>query len=288
MPPEEDFSQGETETQELGQETQETVVDQPEQQVQETSSEGHPAWESILSENNVPEAFKPMLRKTFQQWDEGVQAKFQEHQQVQSQFEPYKPFLENNIDPAQLERAYQVMHLIENDPRRFYDQMGQYYKYAQQQQQAPSGQGQQDEFSDEYDLSGEEVDPYKDKFEQIQQNQELIAKALYTQYQKEQEAQEDAELDKEVARLRSEKGDFDEQFVYNVAGANGGDLEAAVDKYFEIVAQVQGQQRPGANFPRVVSPSGGIPQTTINPADLSDEDSKKFAMQILSQLNPKE
>lgn len=266
----------------------EAPVDTGGEEQQSNNDGGHPAWEEILSNAEVPEPYKPLLRKTFQQWDEGVNKRFEELHQVQSQFEPYKPFLENNIEPQQLERAYQIMQMIESNPEGFYQHMGDFYKFNQGQQQAQnSGQGQQVD-EDEYDISGEEDDPYSPKFQQLEQQQEMIAQALIAMHEKEQNEAADQQLDAELSSLKENRGEFDESFVLNVAANNGGNLEAAVDKYFEIVASVQGKPRPGSNFPKVVSPSGGTPQTPVNPADLDKKGTKDYALQLIQQMKSQE
>lgn len=265
----------------------ETPVENQGQGQDSTDSGGHPAWEEILSREGVPEPYKPLLRKTFQEWDEGVEHRLQT---VQSQYEPYKPFLENEIDPNELERAYQVARMIEQNPQGFYQRMGEFYGYNKA-AEAPaqnSGQGQQgDDDYDEYDISDGDDTP-DPKFSQLEQQQEMLAQALVQMHQKEQNAQEDAELETELSRLRETKGEYDEQFVLNVAANNGGNVEAAVDKYFELVAKVQGAPRPGTNFPKVVSPSGGAPTTPVNPAELDRKGTKDYALQILQQMNQQE
>lgn len=254
---------------------------------QESGDGGHPAWEEILSGAEVPEAYKPLLRKTFQQWDEGVNKKFEELHQVQSQFEPYKPFIENNVEPQQLERAYQIMQMIEKNPEGFYQQMGDFYKFNQGQTAQASGQGQQVDDVDEYDISGEEETP-DPRYQQLEQQQQLIAQALVQMHQKEENAAADRQLEAELAQLREERGEFDENFVLNVAANTNGDLKGAVDKYFEIVASVQGKPRPGSNFPKVVSPSSGTPQTPVNPAELDSRGTKDLALQVLQRMNTQE
>lgn len=258
--------------------TAEESFQQPTQQ-ESASSGGNPAWQPIL--DKLPAGLHEMIRPELENWDRGVQEKFQ---QVQSRYAPFKDFVENGVSPEDIQRAMQVYSLLNNNPRALYDHMGQYYKFAQEQAAASGDQGQQ-EF-DEYDLDDPEgknsdtagIAP--EKFEQLERQQQIIAQVLYQEYQRKQQEAADAELEQELARLREEHGDFDEEFVIAVA-AQTGDLPGAVAKYNEIISRKVGAPRPGSDLPRVMTPGSSTPSTQVNPAELDSKGTRELIVEML-------
>lgn len=253
---------------------------QPNEQQETSSGGGHPAWNDILQK--LPAGLHEMIRPELEKWDRGVQERFQ---QVQSRYEPYKDFVENEVDPQDIQRAMQVYQLMNQNPQMLWEQMGRYYNFAQQ-QASNSGQGQQ-ESVEEYDLdesqrenvaAAEGITP--EKLQQLEQNQQILAKALYQKYEQEQQAQADAELEQELSRLREEFGEFDEEFVIPIA-AQTGDVEAAVKKYMELKAKIAGNPRPGSNLPRPIQPGGATPSTSVNPAELDSKDTRNLVVEFL-------
>src|SRR5690349_3087406 len=120
-------------------------------QQQGESTGFNPAWNPLLSK--IPQGLHKLIEPDLRAWDDNFTKKTQE---VQSRYEPYNFLVENEVDPAQVEAALQIMSLIETDPRAFHTQMGEFYKdqWGDQGQQEVS-QGQPEP---QFSLDGEEFD----------------------------------------------------------------------------------------------------------------------------------
>lgn len=248
------------------------LVGNAEEASSESSGGGHPAWKEIL--DTLPTSLHPIVTPALEKWDHGVQERFQ---QVQSKYDPYKQYVENNVNPQDIDKSLQIARMIETDPQGFYQRMGQYLNPKGQQDQ-----GQQED-EDDYDISGEDApDP---RLQTMEQNQQVLAQALQAIMQKEADQKAEAQLDADLKSLREKHGDFDEEFVLSYAASNGGDLNAAVGKYIQIVAGAKGAPAPGSNLPPVVSPSGATPSSAVDPASLNSKDTKNLVVNLLQQMH---
>jgi hypothetical protein len=120
----------------------------------------------------------------------------------------------------------------------------------------------------------------------MQKNMEIMARALYTQQQKEKEAQEDAALEKELASLRSKYGEYDEQYVLGLM-ANGQDGESAVRAYKNLEGKLRGGNgQATAQVPRIMGSGGGAPVTgAVDPRKLDAKGRKDLVAQMLEAAN---
>lgn len=232
------------------------------------ATEGHPAWKEIL--DVLPSSLHPVVSPALQKWDQGVQQRFQ---QVQQTYEPYKPFVEQQVNPQNIEQALAIYRQIEADPRGFYDRMGQYV-----------GQGQSDTDADEFDDDGTEEDD-DPRYARLMQQQEQLAGMLMQMQNKEIEAQAEAKLDADLNALKSKHGEFDEEAVLQFAVANGGDLNKAMDKYLNLIGKARTIPTPGSELPTVVSPSGATASTAIDPTTLDSKGTKDLVSNLLAQMN---
>lgn len=237
---------------------------------------GNPAWGELL--NVLPEQLHPVVKPHLEKWDRGVQTRFE---QVQSQFNPYKPFAEKGVQPHDIEVALAIAEQINTDPQKFYGTMQQ---YLQQQGIDPSGQGQQNGNQPlEFDLGDgtdfqQQNDPRLAQFEQQQQ-----AMAQWIQQQEEQRIQQqaDAELEAELKSLQEKHGQFDMQYVLSLAAGTGMPLENAVQQYNALVQSIRSTPTPGQQVPSVLPPGGGVPTEQTNPAKLSSEGRQAVVQNML-------
>lgn len=240
----------------------------------EQSSGGHPAWQEILE--SVPEMFHPNVRPTLEKWDKGVQEKLEAERQ---QWADYQFIRDNKLTPDTIQYALNMLGSLQNDPRAFYDQMGKHYNFVQEQQA-------QAQTPDEYDFSeyGDESQQAQTNPEvaQLRQQMEQMAQLLYAQQQKEQQAQEDAALEKELAGLRQKYGEYDENYVLGLM-ANGQDGESAVRAYKELESKLRGNSNGQATAPpRVMGTGGAAPASgAVDPKKLDAKGRKTLAIQML-------
>src|SRR5690606_21922806 len=87
---------------------------------QNETSDGHPAWLELL--NDLPESLRPLVKPKLEEWDSGVNKRFE---QIQEQYSPYKQLAEQGITPDKVEQYANIARMIETNPRGFYEQMGQ-------------------------------------------------------------------------------------------------------------------------------------------------------------------
>ena len=251
---------------------------------QQKSGQGNPSWQELydVMPSNLHQQMRPILEK----WEQGVQSRFQSHADELKRYEPYKDIVDNNVPIDTIEQALAVAHLIDSDPQGFLGQLN-----------AMFGDQDNGQYEQDYDQSGYENDDSDDqgtfdtqdydlsqdpRFQQIQQQQDIIANFLAQQMQQEQEQQADNDLDDELNRIREEKGEFDERYVLTMA-ASGMPIDEAVQAYHDMVNNIRNGPRPDAGLPNIVSPSNGVPSEQIDVANLAEGDRKQLVMNILRQ-----
>ena len=84
---------------------------------------GHPAWKPIL--DALPESLHSLIRPHLESWDKGVEARFAE---IHKQYEGYKPFMDNNVDPRWLQQAAVFARNFEQDPEGIISKANETYK----------------------------------------------------------------------------------------------------------------------------------------------------------------
>lgn len=230
---------------------------------------GHPAWQEILGA--VPEMFHGQIRPTLEKWDKGVQEQLEK---TRGEWRDYQFIREAGIEPQTVQYALNIIQAMQNDPRAFYDSLGDYYKFSQQ--------GAQQALVDEE--STELQDPYAAQLQKMQQDMETMARALYAQQQKEKQAQEDAALEKELSSLRTKYGEYDEQYVLGLM-ANGQDGESAVRAYKTLEGKLRGSNgQAAAQVPRIMGSGGGAPTSgAVDPRKLDASGRKALVAQMLEK-----
>lgn len=254
----------------------------------DSSSGINPAWNDLLGA--LPTSLHSQVTPHLQKWDQGVQQRFAT---VQSQYEPYKALIDQQVNPDEVIASLNLAKMIAENPRDFYDRMGQFYA---NEWGTNSDQGQAPNDADEYSLDGfdEEEDQGIDLannplLKQLQEQQTVMAQYLAADLQRQQQAEQakvDAAADNEVQQsiqtITQKYGNgqpLDPNFVkaaLSMAVQNNQTIEEAA----EVVAQLAGMNTvPSA--PKVISPSGGVPLNQVNPASLDAKQTKNLVMEIL-------
>jgi len=245
------------------------------QQQQQQQQTGNPAWQEFL--DVLPSQLHPVVTPVLQKWDKGVQSRFE---QVQSQYAPYKQFLDNGVNPNDIEVALGIAQQINGDPRQFYNALTEYLT----ENGLLDDQGQQNGYSPEFDLGDEsqygqqQEDP---RLQQFEQQQAAMANWIMQQEQQRTEQQADQELETELGQLQEKYGEFDMGYVLGLA-VSGVPLEDAVQKFQQLVQNIQQQPTPGSMVPRVMSPGGGLPAENVNPSKMSRGDTRSLVEQMLA------
>lgn len=234
----------------------------------------NPAWNDVL--NLVPEGIRGAVTPHLKKWDDNYQ---RDISTVHSQYEPYKPFIDQGIDPEALNNAMLIMQNLEQDPQKFAEALVEHYKLQL------GGQGQAEA------LQENEEDPVFDithnpEFQRVQQGFELLAQQTLSQNEQMQEAQAAQQLDTEIAAAKEAYGEFDEELIYQRMYATECSVEQAV-QYYKTLEQniVQNYRPPGANAPRLMGGGGGLPSQAVPVGQMTGQQRRALMVQTLNNLN---
>lgn len=248
---------------------------------QEDNQQGvNPAWSSVLDE--IPSEFHNKITPHLSEWDKNYHSGLEKaRNEVQSQYEPFNSFLENGVDPEELQRSYQIYQAIENDPQSVIAAL----------QEAAGVSGQGDEDDDTYDANDISNDP---RYQELESKFDQFREAFETKEQQQQFEQEQAQLVDEISgELESLSGQFQEAFGFEMdpeevlriaiqdAEENDTDLniQGAAQHFAELVNKYRTPE-PQNGF-KVMPAGGGIPSTQQDVTKLSDEESKNLMVEML-------
>lgn len=228
---------------------------------------GHPAFNEVYSV--LPQEFHEKVAPVLKQWEANVNKRFE---QVHSKYGQWDPIINQVGDPQQVSWAINMLQALENNPREVYDRIGEYYRFAQQQQDpttASNGQGQQQQNQD---------DPYAQKIAQIERQNQLMTDYLSLQRQQQEQQQADQWLDNELNAARKKHGDFDNDYVLAQMQKGFSADEAAQ-------AFIQMREKWGAPAPKplIMGPGGGIPGSNTNVRNMKDQEVSSLVAQMLDQ-----
>jgi hypothetical protein len=238
----------------------------------------NPAWNNLLS--RVPQGLHGQILPELQQWEKNYT---QGMQKVHSQYAGYKPFLDQQIAPEQLNEAYMIRQALEQDPMKFVQALVEHYNL-----ELPTEQGQPNEEVEEenpYDLSS------NPEWQNQQQMVQTMAQALLLQNQQAQEAQEDADLDSRFESAKERHGDFDEDFVMKhlyFSGAETVDddlMDEAIEEWKQHVQSVvQNYRSPSQNAPVIMGGGGGLPSQQTQVGQMTGNQRRALVAQTLANL----
>lgn len=230
-------------------------------QSQSTETSGNPAWKPFL--DVVPTPFHKQVEPVLREWDTNFQNKLN---QVQSQYAPYKQFLDQQVSPDQLTQGMRLMQMIAENPRAFYDRMTEHYAGEWG---LNSGQG-TDEDENAFDLDDQEqtygqLSPQQQQeIEQLRQQQTTIAQYLAQELEQKEQAKFNEQVDQEFKQVAEKYGELTQAHVdaiVSMAIQNQMTAVEAADKLFSFTPAPKAQQQQANSIPRVVAPNGGVPTT---------------------------
>jgi hypothetical protein len=237
----------------------------------------NPAWNDLLGV--VPSQLHSQVTPHLQKWDQNYESQIQK---VHSQYEPWKPIIDNGATPDDVGFALSLMEAISNEPQQVITALQEWVQQLDNgevvEQQGQNGSNPQSP-NDPYDLSNNPA------YKQMESAVQSMAQILLDQKTQEQQAQEDAALEQELSDLKEkykDRGEFDENYVFGIA-LNDPDmsLEQAVEKFFEIQDKIlQNARQPG---PPVLGSGGAFPNTNLDTRKLGSSDTKALVANLLQQ-----
>lgn len=233
----------------------------------------NPAWSELLSV--VPEMLHSQVTPHLEKWDKNYQEGINK---VHSQYESYKPYLENNISPDQINYALQLVNAIDERPADVISALQEYHNLQ-------NGGGQQEPQAGEQGQVGETEIPEfinHPEFQKMNKMVETMAQLLVQQNYSQKEAEEDQALSQELDELHAKHGDYDEEWVLTRAANNPNiPLEQHVEAYKEFETRIRTESRrpPG---PKVMGAGGIAPDNQVDPKSLDDKGRRSMVAQILA------
>lgn len=262
----------------IGQEAQgqtEITTDQPigGQEVPSGGTGINPAWSEML--DALPSSLHSQVTPHLTKWDQNFQSKINE---VHSQYEPYKPFLEQKTDPEQISYALSVLQAIEERPQEVMSALQQYMG-IEEGQSAEQGQLNQQE-----DNGPSELPEYLNhpEFQRMKDMVDTMAQLLVQQRESESQAQEDSALEQELQQARETHGEYDEEWVLTKLYNNPEmGIDDAVKAYKDFENQIiQRNRQPG---PPVLGAGGSVPNPNLSTKGLDGQGKRALVAQMLQQ-----
>lgn len=241
------------------------------QDTTETSGGVNPAWNDVL--NVIPKELHQQIIPHFQKWDSGFNSQLQK---VQSQYEPYKayePFVQNQIPIEEVQQGYGLLRAIYEDPSKVITAIQQAFNLEQQE----IANEQQEVTNEQFGNIPEHVAAQLQRQEQMLNT---MAQIMMQQRNQQLAVSEGQKLDKILADLHKEHGEFNEEIVLQLAAQRDGDIGAALQAY-QTAIQQEAARRNAPRAPRLLSPGGSAPSNVIDPRKLNSQDTIKLVVDTL-------
>lgn len=239
----------------------------------------NPAWSDLMGV--IPEDLHEQVTPHLQKWD-------QNFDKVQSQYAPYKQFVDAKVSADNIAYALNVMQEIENDPQKIYEALGKYMQENGLLPEAEQNAQGQEQNSDQGQVGEDGLPDISNhpKFQELEKLVQTYGQAFIEQQQRAQEEAEDAELQDQIDTLTEELGEFDVKWVLHAAldaaesGEDVNDLRPFVDQYRQYEQGIIEKSRKPA--PTMMPAGGQQPKSEIDFKSMSDGDRRKF---IVDRLN---
>lgn len=238
-----------------------------------TEESMNPAWSPLL--DKLPASLHPLVTPELKSWD----TKFQEQlQQVHSQYEPYKEFVDNKVPAETMQQAFELYNLINTNPQLVFDQMKQYYGFGGE--QGPQEQGNEPQ-EQALDINDPDFDiTQHPKFQELMNNQQMLAQFLVSEQEQKATQAAEAQLDTELKSVKETYPHLDElQLLQTAVGGNMSVADAAKQLNAQYEAWLTQSKRP---VPKVFGGGGQLPQQEQpNPAKMSSKETRSTVAAIL-------
>jgi hypothetical protein len=195
--------------------------------------------------------------------------------EIESRYEPlkqYEDFAKSGISPEQMSTALSVYSTIENNPKMVYETLANHLGITNAQAQQVVEEVQQ----------GDEDDP---RIATMQRQIDTLMQIKLAEHQQntqaQQQAEQDAAIDRELKTLQKKYGDFDEEQILMRMLHKNISAEEAYKEYDKMISDLR-RTRPA---PMIMGQGGQIPRNGIDPTKLSPQDTKAYVANMLAQAN---
>lgn len=232
----------------------------------------HPAWNDMLEAlpSSLHSIVTPHLRQRDKSYQDGIN-------KVHSQYEAYKPYVDNQIGRDKIDYALQIMEAVETRPAEMIKALQAYTGMSKEEATKVVADNAEEPGQVETELPEELLN--HPKFQEMQTMIQTVAQHLVSQKQTEEQSKQDQELAEELETLKQTHGEYDEEYVLTWAMAHPDKtLDDAVKAYKEKIQEaVIASRRPPA--PKVLGQGGGTVDNQITQSDLVDPKARKALVQ---------
>lgn len=234
-----------------------------------TEGTGHPAWQEVL--DSIPDALHPMITPTLEKWDKGVEARLAK---VREEYEPYKGFIEQQIDPDAADQALRFLRAVEADPAGVIKVLQDAYGLTEKQAEA---------VVDKAVTEGEEVSPESKRIAELEARLTEVATGIQNQTKIQTDAQQAQGLRTYLDGLHETYPLVPEDIIIAHL-ANGNDGEAAAKLYMSHLDEsIKAAQAPGNEAPVVLGGGGGVVSNQQDLNKLSEKERKDLVVKMLEE-----
>lgn len=249
---------------------QETDTAEQQQTENGNSGQGSEQDYSLASPflEQIPTEHRALVEPYVKKWDAGVTRRFQDLSTK------YKPYEDLGADPETLANAYKVYQMLDENPQQIYELLRQDFEDADD----------EDEAQNTTPVAPGNIPPeWESRFTKQQEILEALVQHVMSDRETKQQAQEDQELDQYMSLLKTEYGDFDEDYVLAKMSA-GADGEAAVKSWMTLQQKIINGTAKVPTTP-VLSGGGSVPGESQSIKDLKPNQVKDFVANLLSQTS---
>lgn len=195
----------------------------------------HPAWQELL--NKIPESLHELVRPVFQEWDQGVQKALEAKTTELKKYEPYKQFVDNNIEPDWLAEAADFAYNFQTDPKAVIENANKVWNLGYNLDGTPaSGQQQNDGNDPLFGEEDENMDITKHpQFAQLMQQVGQMQNSLQEFTSRDEQQRQLQEHEQFIKGMHEAHGDFDDNYVTALM-ANGSSFPQALEQYQNLIA----------------------------------------------------
>lgn len=263
----------------------------------------NPNWKPFL--DKIPESLHPIVKPVLAEWDQGVQQALEEKTQELKKYEPYKQFLDANIDPAWLVEAADLAYNFEKDPKLVIKNANEAWNLGFNLDGTPQGgqgndSGAPDDLFDGDDDMPQDITKHPQFAELMQVVNGLKENVDSFTSQQDQERQA-REFEQFIKGQHEQHGAFDENYVTALM-ANGQSFPQALDAYHTFVASLvdngeqggdennnQNDQAGSDGAPVVMGGAGnagsGLDQQQVSFGDMKSSDLEDVVEQMLANAS---
>ncbi len=220
---------------------------------------------------DIPDDVRSTLEPYIKKWDAGVTRRFQE---LQGELSGYAPLKEAEIDAEDFEQLANVYHLLNNDPKALIDILTEALDEVEVKPpvvEEPKGKESSTEIPSEL----------LTRLNAQEELLKLLAGNVVEANNQTKQQQEDEALDNYIKLLKTEFGEFNEEYV-TMKLSQGLDGEKAVAAWKEVISGFVPAAVEESNAPKLLLGSGAPPGEQRSVKDLTRTETKDLVANILA------